>query len=84
MTSDLDRYWSDDPEGYHAPYAQFLEQLLDEIEQILQRLILEHGEHKPIEAVIAEIEQWLGDDWYIALSEADRERLDAIKGWRYD
>lgn len=70
----------DDDEGY----AKFLEGMLDEICAILGQLVLEHGEHKPIDSLIEKIEEWMGDDWYIDLSEADQKRLDEIKGWTYD
>lgn len=73
-----------DEEGFYTPYAKFLESELEQIEEILRRLILDHGEHKPIDALIEEIEDWMGDDWYFALSDEDQKRLDAIKGWTYD
>lgn len=70
--------------GYDTPYAKFLEADLEQIEEILRRLVLAHGEHKPIDALIGEIEEWMGDDWYWALSDEDQKRLDKIKGWTYD
>ena len=73
----------EDPEGYSTPYAKFLEEQLDEVEKILRLLVLEHGEHKSVDHLIAEIEQWMGDDWFYVLSEEDQKRLDAIKGWTY-
>ena len=72
-----------DPDGFYTPYAQFLEADLDVIDEILRRLILAHGEHKPIDSIIEEIEEWMGDDWMVDLSEEDQKRLDAIKGWTY-
>lgn len=74
----------DDPEGLYSPYAKSLEADIETIEKILHRLILAHGEHKPIEAILEEIEEWMGDDWFIDLSDEDQKRLDAIKGWTYD
>lgn len=73
----------DDEEGYGTPYAKFLERQCEAIEKILYRLILNHGEGKPIDGILEEIQEWLGDDWHINLSEADQARLDAIKGWTY-
>lgn len=71
-------------EGFYTPYAKFLEQRIDDICTILGQLVLAHGEHKPIDSLIEEIEEWMGDDWYIDLSEADQKRLDEIKGWTYE
>lgn len=73
---------AEDP-GYDTPYAKFLEKDLEEIEEILRRLVLAHGEHQPLDSLLAEIEAWMGDDWYWALSDEDQKRLDAIKGWTY-
>ena len=67
--------------GYDTPYAKFLETRTRELEKILHQLILAHGERKPIEAFIVRIEDWLGDDWCIDLSDEDAERLASIKGW---
>ena len=72
-----------DDQGYYTPYAKFLEHDLELISVILKRLILDHGEGKPIDALIGEIEEWLGDDWFIDLSKKDQKRLDKIKGWTY-
>lgn len=70
-------------DGYDTPYAQFLERMMDDVCTILEQLILAHGEHKPIDSYIAEIEKWMGDCWWIDMSEQDQKRLDAIKGWTY-
>lgn len=70
--------------GYDSPYAKFLEKDLARIEKILQRLMLDYWERKPIDSIIAEIEEWMGDDWYIELSREDEKRLCAIKGWSYE
>lgn len=74
---------TEDPDGYTAPFVEFLSRDLDTIEDILQQLVLDHGEHKPIDSWIAKIEDWMGDDWHVDLSEEDQKRLDAIKGWTY-
>lgn len=73
-----------DDDDFNNPYAKFLEGDLALIEEILGRLILAHGEHKPLDGLIEEIEEWMGDDWHINLSDEDQKRLDAIKGWTYD
>lgn len=65
-------------------YVSFLENDIEAINEILGRLILAHGEHKPIDSIIEEIEKWMGDDWYVDLSIEDQDRLDAIKGWTYE
>jgi hypothetical protein len=70
-------------EGYYTPYAKYLEKDVEAISKILGKLILAHGEGKPIDAFIPQIEEWLGDDWYVDLSKKDQKRLDAIKGWTY-
>ncbi|HEX3523929.1 MAG TPA: hypothetical protein VHT52_17815 [Stellaceae bacterium] len=82
--SALNKVLAYDDEGYKSPYAKFLEEELTHISRILAQLILAHGEHKPIDDLIASIEQWLGDDWDVLLSEEEHKRLDAIKGWTYD
>lgn len=70
-----------DDEGYYTPYAQYLECEIDTICKKLGKLILAHGERKPIDALLADIEEWMGDDWYVDLSKKDQKRLDKIKGW---
>lgn len=75
---------TDKDEGYYTPYAKFLEEQIDEICVILGQIILEHGEHKPIDSLLEKAEEWMGCDWYIDLSDADQKRLDEIKGWTYE
>lgn len=71
--------------GYYTPYAQYLEDEIAAIEKILAYLIIDHGEHKPIDTWLAKAEEWMGsDDWHINLPDEDQDRLAKIKGWSFD
>ena len=54
-------------------YEQFLEGILDQINKILARLLWAHAQGKSLDPIFAEIEVWMGDDWWMELSEEEQE-----------
>ena len=54
-------------------YEQFLEGTLDQINKILARLLWAHAQGKSLDPILAEIEVWMGDDWWMELPEGQQE-----------
>jgi hypothetical protein len=75
-------YCKEDPS-----FGVYLQQELDRITEILEKLLIVRGEDRSLNSVddiLGEIEEWMGDDWYIDLDEKDEERLNKNRGWYYD
>lgn len=66
---------------HEESFEEFLEGRIEEIEGILGHLLLDYWEGKSIDPYLPEIEEWLGDDWHVDLSDEDLKRIYAIKSW---
>lgn len=66
---------------HEKTYEEYLEGEIDSITGVLEQLLLDHWEGKSIDPYVPEIEEWLGDDWHVDLSDEDLKRVYEIKGW---